>query len=148
VSHLSRPQRHLSGQLDGNPKGHINVVILRIGKQLDESKVTQGKQGACVVKEKEKSPTLEELDVISKDMEQGKHEEVARPRVVDPNNPRSLSPNMLQRPSLRPTLENSWRCSKSYKSTSYPWMPSPRCPPIPNFLRRFFPISRSFKSML
>jgi len=42
VSHLSRPQGRLSGQPEANPKGHINVIILRSGKQLDEPKATQG----------------------------------------------------------------------------------------------------------
>jgi len=36
----------------GNPKGHMNAIILRSGKQLDESKVTQGEDGECMVKEK------------------------------------------------------------------------------------------------
>jgi len=41
VNHLSRPQGHLSGQPEANPKGHMNAITLRSGKQLDEPKVSQ-----------------------------------------------------------------------------------------------------------
>jgi len=38
VSHLSRPQRHLPGQLEINPRGHVNAVsTVRDG--LEESPV-------------------------------------------------------------------------------------------------------------
>jgi len=35
VSHLSRPPRHLPDQLEANPKGHMNTITLRSGKQLE-----------------------------------------------------------------------------------------------------------------
>jgi len=52
MSRLSRPQGHLLGQPEVNPKGHMNAIILRSGKQLGEPKATQGEEGECVVKEK------------------------------------------------------------------------------------------------
>jgi len=64
-----------------------------------------------VVDERGKSPIEEEVNVVLEDKKQGKHEEVIRPRVVEPN--------VLRQPSLRPSLGNSWRCSESYKSTSH-----------------------------
>jgi len=51
VSHLSRPQRHLPGQLKVNPKGYMNAIIHRSGKQLDEPKAIQEEEGECVAKE-------------------------------------------------------------------------------------------------
>jgi len=41
VSHLSLPLGHLPGQPETNPKGHINVISLRSGKQLEEPKGRQ-----------------------------------------------------------------------------------------------------------
>ena len=35
VSHLSRPPGHLPGQPETNPKGHINAITLRSGKELE-----------------------------------------------------------------------------------------------------------------
>jgi len=35
VSHLSRPPGHLPGQLETNPKGHMNAITLRSGKELE-----------------------------------------------------------------------------------------------------------------
>jgi len=35
VSHLSRPQGHLLGQPKTNPKGHMNAITLRSGKELE-----------------------------------------------------------------------------------------------------------------
>jgi len=35
VSHLSRRQGHLPGQPETNPKGQINTITLRSGKELD-----------------------------------------------------------------------------------------------------------------
>jgi len=35
VSHPSRPQGHLPGQPETNPKGHINAITLRSGKELE-----------------------------------------------------------------------------------------------------------------
>jgi len=34
LSHLSMPQGHLSGQPKTNPKGHMNAITLRSGKEL------------------------------------------------------------------------------------------------------------------
>jgi len=34
MSHLSRPQGHLPSQPETNPKGHINAITLRSGKEL------------------------------------------------------------------------------------------------------------------
>jgi len=45
VSHLSRPQGHLLGQPKANPKGHMNAIILRSGKQLDKPKAILGEEG-------------------------------------------------------------------------------------------------------
>jgi len=112
----------------------LNAIILGSGKQFDEPKVTQGEEGECVVKPKSKSLMEEEIDVIPEDKEQGEHEEVPRPRVVEPHDPHSLSPNVLQKPNLRSSLENTWRCSKSYKSAFHSLMPFPRCPLMPNSL--------------
>jgi len=44
--------------------------------------------------------------VAPEDKEQGIHEEDPRPRVVEPYRPVVPSPNVLQRPSLRPNLGN------------------------------------------
>ena len=52
VNHLSRPQGHLLGQPEANPKGHMNAITLQSGKQLDEPKVIQARKGECVAKEK------------------------------------------------------------------------------------------------
>ena len=35
VSHLSRPQRHLLGQREPNPKGQMKVITLRSGRELE-----------------------------------------------------------------------------------------------------------------
>jgi len=53
VSHLSRLQGHLLGQPKANPRGHMNSVIIRSWKQLDEPNATGGEEGECVVKEKD-----------------------------------------------------------------------------------------------
>jgi len=34
VTHLSRPQRHLLGQLEANPKGHMNTSFLVVENNL------------------------------------------------------------------------------------------------------------------
>jgi len=39
------------GPIGGKPKGHMNAIILRSGKQLDEPQATQGEEVECVVKE-------------------------------------------------------------------------------------------------
>ena len=54
VSHLCRPQGHLSGQQEANPKGHMNAIILRSRRQLEELKATQGEEGEGLVKDKGK----------------------------------------------------------------------------------------------
>ena len=38
MTHVVRPQGNLPRQLDENPKGHMNAIILRSEKQLDEPK--------------------------------------------------------------------------------------------------------------
>jgi len=84
VSHLLRPQGHLSGQPEANPKGHMNAIILMSGKQLAAPKATQGEEGKHVVKEKSQSSLEDEVVVLLEDKQQGIHEEVPIPRVVEP----------------------------------------------------------------
>jgi len=83
VSHLSRPQGHLPGQSEANPKGHMNPIIIRGGKQLDEPKTIQGEEGECVAEEKSQPLLEDEVVKVSEDKEQGVHEEDPRPRVVE-----------------------------------------------------------------
>ena len=90
VNHLSRPQGHLLGQPEANPKGHMNAITLQSGKQLDEPKVIQAQEGECVAKEKGQTPLENEVVEVPNDKEQGIHEEDPRPRVVEPY--RSLIP--------------------------------------------------------
>jgi len=107
VSHLTRPQGHLSGQLEANLKEHMNAIIHRSGKQLDELKAIQEEERECVAKEEGQTLLEDELIEVLKDKEKGIHEEDPRPRVVGPYRPRFLSPKALQKPSLRPSLGNS-----------------------------------------
>ena len=48
-----RPQGQLPGQTEANPKGQINAVTLRSGKQLEDPKVVDLKQKGKVVEEPE-----------------------------------------------------------------------------------------------
>ena len=41
VSHFSRPQRHLPGQPETNPKGQINTITLRSRKELEGLKMSK-----------------------------------------------------------------------------------------------------------
>ena len=60
-----------------------------------------------MVKEKGKSLMAKEVDVVLEDKEQGKMKKSQGLRWLSPIDRWSLSPNLLQRPSLRPSLENS-----------------------------------------
>jgi len=53
-----------------------------------------------VVKEKGQSPLVKEVVVILKDKEQGIHEEVSRPRVVEPYRPSIPFPHLLAQAQL------------------------------------------------
>jgi len=63
VSHLSRPQVHLSSYLEMNSNGKMNAITLRNGEQLEEPKRPWAKedeelvkhQGTEIAKEKEDS---------------------------------------------------------------------------------------------
>ena len=59
----------IPGQPEANPKGHMNVIPLRSGKQLDEPKAIQGKEGECVTKEKGQTPLEDEVVEVPNDKE-------------------------------------------------------------------------------
>jgi len=126
----------------------MNAIILSSGKQLDEPKTIEEEEGECVAKEKGETPLVDEAVEVPNDKEQGIHDEELRPRVVEPYGPLVPSPNALPRPSLRPNLENSWKSSRSCKSTSLFWMPSPRCPLMPSSSKKSYSTNGSFRSIL
>ena len=101
-----------------------------------------------MAKEKGQTPLEDEVVKVPKDKEQAIHEEDPRSRVVEPYQPRFLSLNALQRPSLRPNFGNSWKISRSCKSTSPSWMPSLRCPLMSCSSKKLYPTNGCFKSML
>jgi len=74
VSYLSRPQGHLAGQSEAGPKGHMKVITLRSGKQLDEPKATQGDESEDLVKDKGKELTKKEVNLVPEDREQASME--------------------------------------------------------------------------
>ena len=101
-----------------------------------------------MVRDKGKPPTEDEVDLVLEDKGQDKHEEVTKPRMVESYRPPGFFPSTTsKRQNLTPSLGNFWRCSKSCKSTSHSWMPSPTCPLMPNSSRRSFPTKGNFKNM-
>jgi len=66
MNHLPRPQGLLLGQPEANPIGHMNAIILRSGKQLDEPKAIKGEESECVAKEKSQTPLEDEVVRVPK----------------------------------------------------------------------------------
>jgi len=75
---------HLLGQSKANSKEHIDAIMLRSGKQLEEPQGPQGDADEGLAKEKGKEILGEKDDLVPESGEQDKHEETTKLRSVEP----------------------------------------------------------------
>ncbi|KAK9672916.1 hypothetical protein RND81_12G134600 [Saponaria officinalis] len=73
VTNLAKAPNQLPGQPELNPKRHVNAVILRNGKQLEDMVKVPRTPRVVVADEKENEPTTEKVleNIVAENMEEG-----------------------------------------------------------------------------